>query len=256
VLVGVANDGTVLSNAQIMLSDLLGDHRMFFDFQSVSTFSNFNYAYLNLKNRWNWAVTATDYRDFYVVSNGFTGQSFRTRQFSRFTGAGAEISYPFSRSYRIGTSAGYYSRSIDRPIGFDNTTGETRFANLSENFPILSWSFNGDTVRYKEFGPYHGQRFGFRQDWAPTVSASGDTDLFRSGPFVTSSIDYRLYRRATSRSLLALRLVGITSTGRGYNIYSMGGLNQLRGYDYREFFGSRMSFLNLEYRFPLVDALA
>ena len=36
----------------------------------------------------------------------------------------------------------------------------------------------------------------------------------------------------------------------------MGGLNQLRGYDFREFFGSRLSFLNLEYRFPLIDALA
>jgi len=35
----------------------------------------------------------------------------------------------------------------------------------------------------------------------------------------------------------------------------MGGLNQLRGYDFREFFGSRVAFLNLEYRFPLVDYL-
>ncbi|OLE64870.1 MAG: hypothetical protein AUG03_07415, partial [Acidobacteria bacterium 13_1_20CM_2_68_14] len=239
VLVGVANDGTVLSNAQI-----------------VSTFSNFNYAYLNLKNRWNWSLSATDFRDFYVVRSLSTGQSFRTRQFSRFTGASAEISYPFSRAYRIGASAGYYGRSIDRPLGFNILTNQTEFAQLSETFPLLSWSFSGDTTRFKEFGPYHGQRFELHQDWAPTLSASGDTDLFRSGPFTTSYLDYRLYRRATSRSLLALRLVGITSTGRGYNIYSMGGLNQLRGYDFREFFGSRLSFLNLEYRFPLIDALA
>ena len=45
--------------------------------------------------------------------------------------------------------------------------------------------------------------------------------MFRSGPFVNSTIDYRLYRRATSRSLLALRLVGVVSNGRGFNIYSM-----------------------------------
>ncbi len=254
VLVGVADDGTVLSNAQILLSDLLGDHRMFFDFQSVSTFSNFNFAYLNLKNRLNWIVSATDFRDFYVV--GSTGQSFRTRQFSRFTGASGTISYPFSRYYRVGASAGYYGRSIDRPVGIDINTGQTEFAQISETFPLLSWSFSGDTTRFKEFGPYHGQRFELRQDWAPSVSASGDVDLFRTGPFVTSSLDYRLYRRATSRSLLALRLVGIDSNSRGYNIYSMGGLNQLRGYDFREFFGSRVSFMNLEYRFPLVDALA
>ncbi len=256
VLVGVANDGTVLSNAQILLSDLLGDHRMFFDFQSVSTFSNFNYAYLNLKNRLNWSVNATDFRDFYVVRSAFSGASFRTRQFSRLTGAAGQISWPFDRYYRVGASAGYYGRSIDRPLGFNLATGQEDFATLSESFPLLSWSLDGDTVRFKEFGPYHGQRFQISQDWAPTISSSGDTDLLRSGPFVNSQIDYRLYRRATSRSLLALRLVGVVSNGAGFNIYSMGGLNQLRGYGYREFFGSRMSFFNLEYRFPLVDALA
>lgn len=255
VLVGVANDGTVLSNAQILLSDLLGDHRQFFDFQSVSTFSNFNYAFLNLKNRWNWALTATDFRDFYVVSSA-AGQSFRTRQFSRFTGADAEISYPINRYYRIGTSAGYYERSIDRPVGLNLLTGQSEFASLSENFPLVSWSIDGDTTRFKEFGAYHGQRFQLRQDWAPTLSSSGDTSLFRSGPFTNTTLDYRLYRHASSRSLLALRLVGVVGNGRGYNVYSVGGLNQLRGYNYREFFGSRVSFMNLEFRFPLVDALA
>jgi len=255
VLVGVADDGTVLSNAQILLSDLLGDHRMFFDFQSVSTFSNFNYAYLNLKNRLNWSLSATDFRDFYVVQS-LSGQSFRTRQFSRYTGASGDISYPFNRAYRIGAGVGYYSRSIDRPLGINVTTGQTEFAQISESFPLLSWSFSGDTTRFKEFGPYHGRRFELRQDWAPTVSASGDTDLFRSGTFVNSILDYRAYHRVTSRSLLALRLVGVVSNGHGYNIYSMGGLNQLRGYDYREFFGNRLSFLNAEFRFPLVDALA
>ncbi|OLE67088.1 MAG: hypothetical protein AUG09_04280, partial [Acidobacteria bacterium 13_1_20CM_2_68_7] len=256
VLVGVADDGTVLSNAQILMSDLLGDHRMFFSFQSVSTFSNFYYSYFNLKHRWNWSTFATDYRDFYIVQALSSGATLRSRQFSRFTGAGAEIAYPFNRYYRIGASAGYFDRSIDRPFGVNSVTFQTEFASLSESFPQVGWNLSGDTTRYKEFGPYHGQRFELDQDWAPTLSASGDTDLFHSGTFVNTSLDYRLYRRATSRSLLALRLVGAVSSGRGYNIYSMGGLNQLRGYDFREFFGSRVSFMNLEYRFPLVDALA
>lgn len=256
VAVGVADDGTVLSNAQIILSDLLGDHRMFFDFQSVSTFSNFNYAYLNLKHRLNWSVFATDFRDFYIIQSAVTGATLRTREFSRFTGAGGQISYPFNKFYRVSTSAGYFQRSINRPLGQIDAFGNPLFASLTETFPQFSWSLNGDTTRFKEFGPYHGQRFELLQAWAPTLSASGDTDLYRSGPFVNTVLDYRLYRRATSRSLLALHLVGIVSNGQGYNIYSTGGLNQLRGYDYREFFGSRVSFMNLEFRFPLVDALA
>jgi WD40 repeat protein len=254
VLVGVANDGTVLSNAQILLSDLLGDNRMFINFQSVSTFSNINFDYINLKNRWNWDLSATDFRDYYVV-NSAAGSTFRTRQYSRFTGAGATISYPFNRYYRFSTGAGYYSQSVDRPVGID-VTGSTQFATISQNFPLFSWSYDGDTTRFKEFGAYHGQRFQFRQDWAPMLYASGDTSQFNAGPFLNTAGDYRLYRHLTARSLFALRLVGLVSSGQGYSVYSVGGLNQLRGYDYREFFGSRAAWLNLELRFPLVDALA
>jgi WD40 repeat protein len=252
VLVGVADDGTLLSNAQILVSDLLGDHRMFFDFQSVSRFSNFNFAYFNLRNRWQWSTYFTDFRDFFLVRNNFTSSS-RTRQVSRITGAGAEISYPFNRFYRIGAGVSYFERSLDRP--FTTSAGFIDFFEVKESFPMLNWSLNGDTVRYREFGPLHGQRFQIGQQYAPTVSAGGDITDEDTGPFTNSFVDYRLYRKATSRSLFAMRLSGVVSNGRGFNVYSLGGLNQLRGYEFREFFGSRVAHLNLEFRFPLVDAL-
>jgi WD40 repeat protein len=255
VLVGVANDGTVLSNAQVLFSDLLGDRRIFLDFTSVSTFSNFSFLYLNLKNRWNWNVFAQDFRDYFVSQSLVSGNVFRSRQFSSFTGAGAEVSYPFNRYYRVGASAGAYRSTLNEPV-FNTTTGGTDFVSISQMYPFVGWSLDGDTTRFKEFGAFHGQRFGFSQFYAPTVSASGDTDLFRSGPFTNTTLDYRLYRKVTSRSLFAMRLVGIESNGRGYSIYPFGGLNQLRGYDFREFFGNRVAFMNLEFRFPLVDALA
>jgi WD40 repeat protein len=254
VLVGVADDGTVLSNAQIVVSDLLGDHRMFFDFQSVSRFSNFNFTYLNLKNRWNWSTHFTDFRDYFLFGSSTLGSSRRVRQETRVTGLGAQFSYPFSRFYRIGASAAYYERSLNRPF-LDQEFG-VQFQESDENFPILSWSLNGDTVRYRQFGALHGQRFEIGQQWAPAVSGSvsgvGDYD----GSFVNSYVDYRMYRKATSRSLFALRLAGVVSNGNTFYTYSLGGLNQLRGYEFREFFGSRVAHLNLEYRFPLVDALA
>src|SRR4030095_10835140 len=36
----------------------------------------------------------------------------------------------------------------------------------------------------------------------------------------------------------------------------MGGFNQLRGYDFRNFIGNSIAFTNLEFRYPLVDELA
>jgi Tol biopolymer transport system component len=254
VLVGVADDGTFLSNAQIVLSDLLGDHRMFFNFQSVSSFSNFSYQYHNLRNRFNWSIFAIDFREFFIAQSVATGATRRDRKLQSYTGAGAEISYPFNRYYRAGASAGYFLREIVRPIS-DPFLGTT-FIDLEEQYPFLGWSLSGDTIRYKRFGPYHGQGFQLSQQWAPTLSASGDTAAFISGTFVNTFLDYRLYRRVTSRSLFALRLAGIVSNGQGSDLFPYGGLNQLRGYDYREFFGSRVTFVNLEYRFPLIDSLA
>lgn len=251
VLVGVADDGTLLGNAQVLLSDLLGDNRMLFDFQSVSTFSNFYFQYSNLKRRMNWGAFVRDYRDYYLVSSTF-GDTARVQQTTSVTGAGVNISYPFSRYYRVGASTGYFFRTMDRPY-FDGT--QTVFASLDENFPYVGWQLNGDTVRYKEFGPYHGQRFQLSQQWAPTMNSSGATDLFTTGTFLNTLLDYRLYRRVTDRSLFAIRVASYWSQGDGYSIYSFGGLNYLRGYDYREFYGSRVAYANIEFRFPLVDAL-
>jgi hypothetical protein len=144
-------------------------------------------------------------------------------------------------------------RSIDRPFA---TVDGTVFQSLDEQFPILTWNLHGDTTRFKSFGPYHGQRFVLSQQWAPVVNSSGDTQTFTTGPFLNTNLDYRLYRRVTDRSLFALRLASFISQGDGYSVYSLGGLNYLRGYEFRELFGSRVAFANLEFRFPLVDALA
>ena len=253
VAVGVADDGTILGNAQILLSDLLGDRRMLIDFQSVSTYSNIYFQYANLKDRLNFGYFFRDFRDYYLAQSVNTGAVARTRQSTSSTGGGVNISYPFNRFYRIGAQTGYFKRTIDRPYA---TLEGTQFISLDENFPFVGWSLNGDTTRYKEFGPYHGQRFQLAQQWAPVMNSSGDTDVFRTGPFLNTTLDYRLYRRATARSLLALRFVSLLSDGDGYSVYSVGGLNYLRGYDYRVLYGSRVSFLNLEFRFPLIDALA
>jgi hypothetical protein len=253
IFVGVADDGTVLGNAQVLLSDLLGDRRMLFDFQSVSTYTNFFFQYSNLKNRLNWGAFARDYRDYYLVQSATTGATARVRQSSSSTSVGADISYPFNRYYRIGAAGGYVVRSVDRPYA---TIDGTQFVSLDENFPFVGWALNGDTTRFKEFGPYHGQRFMLAQQWAPVMNSSGDTSSFPTGPFLNTSLDYRLYRRVTARSLFAIRVASYISQGQGYSIYTLGGLNYLRGYDFRELYGSRVSFANIEFRFPLVDALA
>jgi Tol biopolymer transport system component len=253
IYVGVADDGTFLGSAQVLLSDLLGDRRMLFDFQTVSNYSNFFFQYSNLKSRLNWGAYAQDYRDYYVVQSVNTGAVAREKQATSTTGAGFNIAWPFDRYYRVTGAAGYAMRSIDRP--YATNTG-TEFLSLDEQYPLLTFRLDGDTTRFKSFGPYHGQRFALTTQWAPILSSSGDTDVFITGPFLNTSVDYRLYRKVTDRSLFAMRLSAYLSNGDGYSIYSLGGLNYLRGYDFREFYGSHVAFANFEFRFPLLDALA
>jgi Tol biopolymer transport system component len=253
IYVGVANDGTVLSNAMLMFSDLLGDHRLLFNFQSVSSFSNFYFEYLNLKRRHNWSLFAHDYRDYFLAQSLNTGNVSREQQSSSTTAIGGRITYPFNRYYSIGALAAYYDRSLTTP--FQNPlTGLIEFPTVDERYPVIGWHVSGDTIRYREFGAHHGQGFHLQQEYSPTVSASGE-GAARDGSFVNTLLDYRLYRKVTSRSLFAIRTAALASNGEAASFYSMGGINQLRGWEFREFFGSRIGFANVEFRFPLIDAI-
>lgn len=258
VLIGVADDGTVLSNAQIMFTDLLGDHRIIANFSSVSNFSSFDFVYVNMKRRWDWFVEALDFRTFYTVSSTTEGR--RVEKAASTTGLKAGFIYPFDKFHRLTTSVGVFQRKLNLPVATDeNGDGfaETLdFKEFSGTSPIISTTFTGDTLRSKPWvGPWHGRRYDLTVSYAP--SSSGDF-----GDFVTYRIDWRNYQRVTSRSTLAVRFWGALSNGNPKEeqidssaVFSIGGFNQIRGYEYREFFGDRAAFLNVELRFPLIDAL-
>jgi outer membrane protein assembly factor BamA len=66
----------------------------------------------------------------------------------------------------------------------------------------------------------------------------------------------RQYLMLTSRSSLAARLFVGSSVGNVPNFYYFGGLNTLRGFDFRSIVGTQAAFANFEFRFPLIDVLA
>ncbi len=70
------------------------------------------------------------------------------------------------------------------------------------------------------------------------------------------SLDFRQYVKVTARSLFAIRLFGARSTGNFPDVYYFGGLDTLRGLDFREQIGNTVAYANFEYRFPLIDLLA
>lgn len=249
---GVNSDQTFVSRSTIFMSDMLGNRRFIASLDSVSTFSNFDFLYLDLRRRMNWGVRVFDDRTFFVTQNQQRGTIDRDRQLYRQTGALGILSYPFDRYHRLDVGAGYMLRDVNFPqVVLDETGTPVRiFRARKDNFPLVSSTFTGDSSVFKSFGPISGRRYEVSGSYAQATSGGGGAltkDL---------SLDFRQYLQVTSRSLLAARIFGGYSSGEAPNFYYFGGLNTLRGYDFRSFVGNRAFFGNFEYRFPLVDVIA
>lgn len=242
VSVGVADDGTFLTNAAVQFSDLLGNHRIRIDAYSVSDFANYQVSYFNLKRRFIWGAQLFDFRDYFLDSD------FDREEEYRVTGASTFIQYPFSRHYRVEGSIGFIDSSQTFVV-FDPDRNAFVFEDFDDQLATAGIAFTGDTTRYQSFGPYQGKRFRFSAVFGKELS--GDFD----GDALEYRLDFRAYRQATRRSLLAFRLATIYNDGDRENAYGFGGINQLRGFDFREFAGSRIAWSNLEFRFPLVDEM-
>ena len=82
-------------------------------------------------------------------------------------------------------------------------------------------------------------------------------DAEESGALYTQyELDYREYIAVSQRSNLALRgYFGYAAGNQPIPLY-FGGLDDLRGVDFRSMVGDRAFYTNLEYRFPLIDYLA
>lgn len=245
IAVGLANDGSVLTDVSLQWSDILGDQRIILRSQSVSSYTDTSLTYLNLTGRMDWGANIRDYRNYYLTAD--IGGFLERERSQRYSAASAFAHYPLSRYYRLEGSLGYVQRRSEYPI-FDGTTID--FLRFEDDYPIASINFVGDTTRYQSFGPYHGHRF--RVGVTGYSYTSGDND---GESVMAYNWDFRFYKSLTRRSLIAIRLAGIYQDGEAANLYTLGGLDDLRGFRYREFVGENVAYANFELRFPLIDFL-
>jgi outer membrane protein assembly factor BamA len=217
----------------------------------VASFSNFDFLYLDMRKRTSWGGRLFDNRSFFVTQNLETGDVNR-RQAYRETGLMGLVSHPFNRYHRIDGGLGYISRGYFYPRFFPDPLGGPDLVSYEERndkFPIISTTFSGDSAVWKFFGPVSGRRYQIGAAYAPDMTDGGtlSADL---------SVDWREYFQISSRTLLATRFYGTWSEGNAPNFSYFGGLNTLRGYDFRTLIGQYAGFANVEFRFPLIDVLA
>lgn len=263
VVAGINTDQTFVSNTVLIFGDNLGDRRFIASLQSLSSFTNFQFIYYDLTKRLQKGITVFDDREYFLALDQSFGQDqvVRDRRAYRRTGVMALGNYPLSRYFRLEAEVGYIWRAFDFPFVVTNVDGSQAFLidAREDNYPTAGVALVGDTVLYRQWGPLSGRRFRISYSYAPDLGGADD-EAFSVDPNSSTltqdiSVDLRQYIKITARSLIAIRLFGAQSTGSFPNVYPFGGLDTLRGLDYRELIGNEVAYANFEYRFPLIDVL-
>lgn len=109
----------------------------------------------------------------------------------------------------------------------------------------LRWSHVFDN-RDNVFDPTRGKRLSFTGIWAGN-GLGGDFDYFK---FI---VENRLYYKVGHAHVIAVRLMGGIADGdMPYNdLFTLGGADNLRGYEDDEFRGNKMYLGTIEYRYPI-----
>jgi len=249
---GVDTNQTYTGRILLTFTDYLGDHRIIADMSAVETFSNFNFIYADLSHRLQWLVRLFDVRSFYIGQDFVTGRLVRGPQSFQESGGVGSIVYPFSFYHRVELGAGYMIRKINFTDVVLTNTGQqvVAIAPSSDNFPVVTAAVVGDASTEFAYGPVAGQRYRLDLLWGPAVSGGGGT------VYTSATLDARKYFPLTLRSNFAFRVWGGISGGKRPTPFFLGGLDTIRGVDFRSLVGDRAFFGNAEFRFPLIDVLA
>ncbi|MGH7461798.1 MAG: hypothetical protein ACREMA_12330, partial [Longimicrobiales bacterium] len=254
--------------AQLLLSDMLGNHILFAGISAAQTtrltdlvdhFSG-NLLYLNMARRLNYGVGLFRFegrfRDVtYDIYNETTA------------GAYFLAGYPFSRFSRLELQLALEkSKRLDledfydhiRPDNGLDASDLTRQGTLASNY----LSYVKDNTLWVATGPIDGERFnvslGLVSCFACTYPSEVTGEPISRSAAVDNYVfigDYRRYLRTTQHSAYALRAYLYLSSGRLPGRAVLGGPHRLRGYPRFSLAGSRVWLLNQEWRFPVLNGL-
>ncbi|MBZ0089903.1 MAG: hypothetical protein K8H90_05955, partial [Thermoanaerobaculia bacterium] len=240
--VGVTDDQLFLGYAYLAMTDYLGDRRLNLLLSSVDTFSDFDIQYIDARRRWQWSVRLFDERDYYTYRQTIDNRPVERKEGFRQTGLIGSWIYPFDFYHRVEVGAGYLRREFAFPSGIDPSNPPAPglpeqsenylWSEISNDMPLAFASLTGDSTVNAYWGPVSGRRWRLRSTYGFDTEGSGaltwNTDL-----------DWRQYFALSQRTQFALRAFAGWAEGNQPSFYYIGGLDTLRGFDYRTLLGDR-----------------
>jgi len=252
--------------AQIALSDMLGDHRIYIQTSLVIDLKNSDYAvaYYNLAHRIDYGFQLYHTARFVTYGNGFYDFLYRYRTI----GGSVTGAYPISRFKRFdGTMTIQNISRENLDIASEPLTRKTLL--------VPSLSFIHDNTLFGYTSPVSGTRYNLTLMGSPKFGSQGIG-------FTSVLADFRNYIKLGDDYVFATRLSGGASFGPNPMQFFIGGTDNwinyeyanynlpvatiedyaflspglpLRGYNYDQQAGSKYYILNMELRFPLFKYL-
>ncbi len=241
---GLTTQGDFFGYSSLTATDLLGDYRLTLTLGSYYGYRSFSLTYLNLKRRLQYYASAFSFTVPYYTSYDYSNNITLRKQYGIRTG----FYLPFNRSQRLefGVSAYRQEENTDLLIyGIKLPYGQyfTGYA-----VPI-SLSLIKDSIRFSNGSPNRGE----------TYKISFSKYIKISDSFVdaySATIDYRKYFHLGANTTIAFRVNGFYSGGKNPSIFWTGGGNSIRSSSFNTIIGTRLFFVNLELRFPIIHIAA
>jgi hypothetical protein len=256
--VGFTEEGGRGEGAQMVFSDLLGDHLFFLLVNNQTGRTNLltgftgEVGYVNIKRRINWGVRA--YRDeghFQSLLSGEVGRpgsnqegiGVRDDLFQHRWGGSGILRYPLSKFQRVEGELSLERNELTELPGDSTGAEDLFFRDAWLSVASAGWVF--DNTLWAPAGPLDGQRLNI------TASVTGNmTDASIESTDVL--VDARKYFRTSLLTTYAVRVRSRYAFGDIPTFYWLGGPVSLRGYPRLILNGSHTLLINQEWRFPLL----
>ncbi len=242
-------DGNLRANAQIAVSDILGNHRLHLltDHPGDILRSNFHLSYWYLERRLNLGLAVVREEYPRLIFRDILDGRIRDILFTeRSTSAMVALEYPFDKFKRL--DGGLTFSSMER-VFYKWEQDEWKEIESRKNYitaPSLSFVF--DNTLWGAMGPVNGTRLRL-------TAAQAIPFTRRCLSYSYLGADIRRYLRIYPGYSFAVRMFAGGLRTEDFSPLRIGGTGSIRGYDYLQFAGDNIGGFNLELRFPFIKHL-
>jgi outer membrane protein assembly factor BamA len=258
-------------SAQMLFSDELGNHNLYFATNLLLDLKNSDYvlSYFNLQDRINYGLQGFHSARFLYTSPdpGYENYGFFISRFTSY-GLTGLASYPLDHFNRLDVNLS--ALVLEKDV-IDNQAGIPLDLPVKRRFAITpSIGYVHDDVVWSYFYPKSGTRYNLTMAVSPKLSAN-------TLGFFTPQLDFRHYFKIIGDVTFAMRLSGAASWGPNPQKFFLGGVDgwinryfsattypltepedfafyavgtPLRGFPYNQQIGTKYGLMNLAIRFP------